>query len=69
MNQSVVPCPILTVESSFSFILNNFIYLLLGMLGLYCCTGFSLGSEGGVHFSVATHELLVVAAFLAEHGL
>ena len=40
---------------------NNFIYLFLATLGFCCCTGFSLAVECGL--------LLVVASFVAEHGL
>ena len=50
--------PILSLFLSF---FNNFIYLFLATLGFCCCTGFSLAVECGL--------LLVVASFVAEHGL
>ena len=45
----------------FNMFLNNCIYLYLAVLGLSCCTGFSL---------VVVHRLLTVGASpVVEHGL
>ena len=45
------------------------IYLILAVLGLHCCLGFSLVPESGRYCVVATHTLLTVAASLvAEHA-
>ena len=46
-----------------------FIYLFLAVLGLCCCTrAFSSCGEWGLLF-VAVRGLLIVLAFLVEHGL
>ena len=57
--------------SHFPFIKNNFIYLfILAVLGLLCCTGFSLVAEFRDYSPVAVCGLLIaVASLVAEHGL
>ena len=45
------------------------IYLFLAMLGLHCCSGFSLVVASGGYPLVAVLRLLIAVAFLvAEHG-
>ena len=45
-------------------------YLFLAVLGLCCCTGFSLVVVIGGCSLVAVHGLLIaVASLVAEHGL
>ena len=59
------------------FILKNiylftylFIYLLLAVLGLHCCTrAFSSCSELGLFFIAVRGLLTAVASLVAEHGL
>ena len=54
------------------FSLNNFIYLFVfgAVLGLCCCSGFSLVAANGGYSVVAVHGLLVaVASPLAGHAL
>ena len=47
-----------------------FIYLFLAALGLCCCVqAFSSCSEWGLLFVVVRGLLIVVASFVAEHGL
>ena len=49
---------------------NNFIYLFLAVLGLCCCSGFSLVVEGGGYSLVTVCGLLItVASVVVEHGL
>jgi len=56
--------------SHFAFFKNNFIYLFLAVLGLLCCTGFSLVAEFRDYSPVAVCRLLIaVASLVAEHGL
>ena len=56
--------------SCFVFFLILFIYLLLAVLGLCYCTGFSLDVENGGYFLLAVHGLLTaVASLFAEHSL
>ena len=57
--------------SHFAFIKNNCLFILfLAMLGLLCCTGFSLVAELRDFSPVAVSRLLIAAASLvAEHGL
>jgi len=51
-------------------LLNNFIYLFLAVLGLCCCTGFSLVAADGAYFLVVVSRLLIaVASLVAEHRL
>ena len=38
------------------------------VLGLCCCTGFSLVAASGGYSVVAVGRLLIVVAFVAEHG-
>ena len=50
--------------------LNNCIYLFLAVLGLRCCSGFSVNCGERGYFLVAGHRLLIaVASFVAEHKL
>ena len=52
-----------------SFKKNVFIYLLLAVLGLRCCAGFSLAVGSGACSLVAVRWLLAeVASLVAEHG-
>ena len=54
----------------FLIFLNNFIYLLLAMLGLCCCTDFSLVAASSGYCLVAVRRLLIaVTSLVAEHGL
>ena len=46
----------------------HFIYLIMVVLGLCCCTGFSLVAASGGYSVVAVGRLLIVVAFVAEHG-
>ena len=47
-----------------------FIYLVLAVLGLFCCVGFSLVAESGDYSLVPVHGLLIAAASpVSEHGL
>ena len=46
------------------------IYLFLAVMGLYCCVSFSLVAASEDYSLVAACKLLiVVASFIAEHGL
>ena len=48
----------------------NFICLFLAVLGLHCCTGFSLVMESGGYSLASVRGLLIaVASLVAEHGL
>ena len=46
--------------------LNNYLFicLFLAVLGLCCCTGFSLAAASGISSLVAVHRLLIAAPFL-----
>ena len=47
-----------------------FIYLLLAVLGLHCCEGFSLVVVSGDYSLVSVHELLIaVASPVVEYRL
>ena len=47
-----------------------FTYLVLTVLGLHCCAGFSVVLENGGYSLVVVRGLLTVgASFVAEHGL
>ena len=49
---------------------NNFIYLLLTVLGLPCCAGFLLVAVSGGCSLVEVHRLIIaIASLLAERGL
>ena len=49
---------------------NNFIYLLLTVLGLPCCAGFLLVAVSGGCSLVEVHRLLIaIASLVAEPGL
>ena len=51
-----------------SFFKNNFIYLLLDVLGLPCCMGFPLVAESeGYSLAVVVCGLLIAVTSLAEH--
>ena len=46
----------------------NFIYLLLTVLDLCCCTGFSLVAVSRGYSQVEVHRvLIVVTSFVSEH--
>ena len=51
-------------SASFKKITILFIYLFLAVLGLHCCSGFSLVTSRGYSL-VAVHGLLIVVASLA----
>ena len=52
----------------FSFL--NFIYLVLAVLGLHCCTlTFSSCGQWGLLFVTVRGPLIAVASLVAEHGL
>ena len=62
-------CIFLKMYHEFSF-LKMCIYLFLAVLGLRCCTGFSLVAVSGGYSLVAVLELLIAMASLAVgHGL
>ena len=57
-------------KASLSFFKTSSIYLFLTVLGLHCCSGFSLVAASRGHSLVAVRRLLIVmASLLAEHGL
>ena len=46
-----------------------FIYLFIAVLGLHCCTGFSLDAESGGHSQVVVCRLLIeMVSLVVEHG-
>ena len=52
------------------FLNNSFIYLFWAVLGLHCCTGFSLvAASGDYSLAVVSRLLIVVASFVSEHRL
>ena len=56
-------------KGNFFFIFPEIIYLLLAVLGLRCCAGFSLAVGSGACSLVAVRWLLAeVASLVAEHG-
>ena len=50
------------LKSLYSFCFNNCIYLFLAVLGLHCCTGFSLVAESWTHPLVVVYRLLAAVA-------
>ena len=42
-------------------------YLFLAVLGLHCCTGFSLAVDGGSYCLAVVLGLLVVTSLVVEH--
>ena len=53
-----------------SFLKNDLIYIFVAVLGLHCCTGFSLVAARGGYYLVVTSRLLIAAASLVvEHRL
>ena len=52
-------------SASFKKIIILFIYLFLAVLGLHCCSGFSLVVTSRGYSLVAVHGLLIVVASLA----
>ena len=57
----------LILEREFIF---NFIYLFLAVLGLHCCSGFSLvAASKGYSLVTMLEFLIVVAPLAAEHRL
>ena len=59
-------------EFMVSFFLKNFIYLILTMMVLYCCTGFFPLSivESKGYFLAVVHGLhTTMVSLLVEHGL
>ena len=59
------------LEGGFLFVVvNNFIYLLLAVLGLCCCAGISFVAATGGHALAAVQRLLIaVASLTMEHKL
>ena len=61
--------------SHFAFVKNNFIYLFLAVLGLLCCTGFSLVAEFGDYSQLQCAgfllrwRLLLQSTGSSAHGL
>ena len=54
---------------SYLFVFNNFVSLFLAVLGLHCCSGFSLVAESGGYFLVVMSDLLIaVAPLFVESG-
>ena len=43
---------------------NNFVYLFLAVIGLHCCSSFSLVAKSGSCFQVVMSGLLVAVAVL-----
>ena len=55
---------------NFFLMLYLFTYLFLAVLGLHCCTGFSLVVVSGGYSPAGVHGLfIVVASLVVEHGL
>ena len=52
-----------------SFLKNNFLIYLWFVLGLHCCTGFSLVVASRAYFLVAVHRLLIALTSLAGFSL
>ena len=54
-----------------SFLFKFFkIYLFLAVLGLCCCTGFSLVASSGGYSLVSVHRLFIlISVLVVEHGL
>ena len=52
-----------------AYIFLHFIYLFLSVLGLRCCSGFSVVEVSGGYSLAVCRLLNVVAPFVAEHGL
>ena len=48
----------------FEFIFYNFMYLFMTVIGLRCCTDFSLVAASGVYSLASVHRLLTVVASL-----
>ena len=66
IGQGVIP----PTPCHYFFFKNLFIYLFLVVLGLQCCTGFSLVVLSGDFSVVASHRLLIMVVYLiVEHGL
>ena len=56
--------------SPFFFLKDLIIYFIFVVLGLCCCTGFSLlSASGGSCLVVVCGLLIEVASFIVEHGL
>ena len=53
------------VRNFILFLQNVFIYLFLAMLGLCCCSGFSLVAASGGYSLVVAHGLLILVVPLA----
>ena len=74
LDRGLNPCP-LHLQAGFFFLEkplknNNFIYLVLAVLGLYCREGFSLVVASRGYSVAVVHELLLASASLVpEHGL
>ena len=52
----------------FFVVVVNFMYLLLAVLGVHCCAGFSLVAESGGYTLVALRGFLIaVASLVVEH--
>ena len=56
------------IHMQFSFF-KKYMYLLLAVLGLGCCVGFSHCGEWGLLFIAVLRLLIVVASLVVEHGL
>ena len=52
-----------------SFYFNNFIYLLLSVLGLHCCAGFQLVAVSGATLVMVCGLLIAVVFLVTEHKL
>ena len=71
-SNTFIMCHLFIYLFIYVFIFNKFIYLylVLAVLGLRCCTwAFSSCSERGLLFVVAHGFLIAVASLVAEHGL
>ena len=53
-----------------TFLKNIHLFLFLAVLGLHCCTGFSLVAENRVSSPVTVHgHLIAVSSLVLEQGL
>ena len=71
-NHLILYCPLLLLPSIFPTIQvfsNNFVYLLLAVLSLRCCTGFPLFvAREGPSLVAVCRLLIAVSSLVAEHG-
>ena len=57
-------------DTSYVIFFFKFLYLMLAVLGLRCCSGFSLGAESRGYPLAVVHRLLTaLASLVVDHGL